>query len=159
MRLSIQGGLGLPEKDYYLRTGAKDETMRKQYVDARGEDAGAGGNSAGAGGRRMPKASWRSRRRWRRLRWAWPTCAIRRRSITCRPIATFEQTMPGVDFGAFQKAIHSPEVSEMNNANAGVLAGDDEGDCSGTDIETLKAYMRYHVLTTAAASRLPKTLR
>ena len=27
-----QGGLGLPEKDYYLRTGAKDETIRKQYV-------------------------------------------------------------------------------------------------------------------------------
>src|SRR5579859_4419216 len=27
-----QGGLGLPEKDYYLRTGAKDEELRKQYV-------------------------------------------------------------------------------------------------------------------------------
>ena len=27
-----QGGLGLPEKDYYLRTGAKDETLRQQYV-------------------------------------------------------------------------------------------------------------------------------
>src|SRR5580704_1188404 len=28
----IQGGLGMPEKDYYLRTGAKDETLREQYV-------------------------------------------------------------------------------------------------------------------------------
>jgi len=28
----IQGGLGLPEKDYYLRTGAKDVTIREQYV-------------------------------------------------------------------------------------------------------------------------------
>ncbi len=27
-----QDGLGLPEKDYYLRTGAKDETLRQQYV-------------------------------------------------------------------------------------------------------------------------------
>src|ERR1700689_3089094 len=27
-----QGGLGLPEKDYYLRTGKKDEEIRKQYV-------------------------------------------------------------------------------------------------------------------------------
>ncbi|MGC2820375.1 MAG: M13 family metallopeptidase N-terminal domain-containing protein, partial [Candidatus Sulfotelmatobacter sp.] len=27
-----QGGLGLPEKDYYLRTGQKDEEIRKQYV-------------------------------------------------------------------------------------------------------------------------------
>ena len=27
-----QGGLGLPEKDYYLRTGQKDEEIRKQYM-------------------------------------------------------------------------------------------------------------------------------
>src|SRR5271157_5262526 len=28
-----QGGLGLPEKDYYLRTGAEDEKLRQQYVE------------------------------------------------------------------------------------------------------------------------------
>src|SRR5207302_903001 len=26
-----QGGLGLPERDYYIRTGAKDQEIRKQY--------------------------------------------------------------------------------------------------------------------------------
>ena len=30
--VSSQGGLGMPEKDYYLRTGAKDEKLREQYV-------------------------------------------------------------------------------------------------------------------------------
>ena len=30
--VAAQNGLGLPEKDYYLRTGAKDEEIRKQYV-------------------------------------------------------------------------------------------------------------------------------
>ena len=29
----VQGGLGLPEKDYYLRTGAKDIEIRKQYEE------------------------------------------------------------------------------------------------------------------------------
>jgi endothelin-converting enzyme/putative endopeptidase len=29
---AAQGGLGLPEKDYYFRTGAKDEEIRRQYV-------------------------------------------------------------------------------------------------------------------------------
>jgi endothelin-converting enzyme/putative endopeptidase len=29
---AAQGGLGLPEKDYYFRTGAKDEQIRRQYV-------------------------------------------------------------------------------------------------------------------------------
>ena len=28
-----QGGLGLPERDYYTRTGAKDEEIRKQYLE------------------------------------------------------------------------------------------------------------------------------
>lgn len=28
-----QGGIGLPERDYYLRTGADDEKIRKQYVE------------------------------------------------------------------------------------------------------------------------------
>ena len=31
--LVSQGGLGLPEKDYYLRTGAKDIEIRKQYEE------------------------------------------------------------------------------------------------------------------------------
>jgi endothelin-converting enzyme/putative endopeptidase len=30
--VATQGGLGLPEKDYYFRTGAKDEEIRRQYV-------------------------------------------------------------------------------------------------------------------------------
>jgi len=30
--VASQSGIGLPEKDYYLRTGAKDEEIRKQYV-------------------------------------------------------------------------------------------------------------------------------
>ena len=28
-----QGGLGLPERDYYTRTGAKDQEIRKQYLE------------------------------------------------------------------------------------------------------------------------------
>ena len=31
-RQATQGGLGLPEKDYYLREGAKDKEIREQYV-------------------------------------------------------------------------------------------------------------------------------
>ena len=28
-----QAGIGMPEKDYYLRTGEKDIKLRQQYVD------------------------------------------------------------------------------------------------------------------------------
>src|ERR1700712_93519 len=30
--IAIQAGLGMPEKDYYLRTGEKDVKLREQYV-------------------------------------------------------------------------------------------------------------------------------
>jgi putative endopeptidase len=62
--------------------------------------------------------------------------------------------MPGMDFGAFQDAMHSPRVSEINNATPEffpVLMKE----IQATDLETLKAYMRYQVLTTSAG-RLPK---
>ena len=66
-----------------------------------------------------------------------------------QPIATFEATMPGVDFGAFQDAIHSPRVSELNNATPEFFPALMK-EIHATDLETLKAYMRYQVLTTSA---------
>ena len=45
-----QSGLGLPEKDYYLRTDAKSEELRKAVCRAHGEDAAAAGRFAGDGG-------------------------------------------------------------------------------------------------------------
>ncbi len=66
----IQGGLGLPEKDYYLRTGAKDVDDSRAVCGARGEDAGAGGKFAGAGGEGCEVHHGVRDGRWRRLRWA-----------------------------------------------------------------------------------------
>jgi endothelin-converting enzyme/putative endopeptidase len=71
-----------------------------------------------------------------------------------QPIATFEASLPGVDFGAFQDAMHSPRVSELNNSTPAffpVLVKQ----VDGADMETLKAYMKYQLLT-ASAGRLPK---
>ncbi len=44
-----QGGLGMPEKDYYLRTGRKGRGDAQGVRRARGEDAGACRGHAGAG--------------------------------------------------------------------------------------------------------------
>jgi len=71
-----------------------------------------------------------------------------------QPIATFEASMPGVDFGAFQDAIHSPRVSELNNATPAFFPALHK-EIKAADLETLKAYLRYHLLT-SVAGRLPK---
>ena len=111
----IQGGLGMPEKDYYLRTGAKDETLREQYVahvakmlelaGSSPEQAAKDAKNIMAFETELAKASM-------------GVVDLREPEKTyhLQPIATFEATIPGVDFGAFQDAIHSPRVSEMNNA-------------------------------------------
>ena len=148
-----QGGLGLPEKDYYLRTGEKDETLRKQYVahvtkmltlagtapaealkEANGIlafETALAKNSLGVVDLRDPEKIYH-----------------------LQPIGTFEKTIAGVNFAAFQEAIHSPKVTEINNQTP-LFFPAMLSEIRSTDLGTIKAYLRYHVLTTAA-SRLPK---
>ncbi|MGH9595468.1 MAG: M13 family peptidase, partial [Edaphobacter sp.] len=148
-----QGGLGLPEKDYYLRTGAKDVTLREQYVahiakmlelaGSTPEQAAKDAKNVLAFETELAKSSMSV------------TDMRRPENIYhLQPIATFEATIPDVNFGAFQDAIHSPRVTEINNATPEFLPAMIKASHTA-DMETLKAYMRYRVLTTFAA-RLPK---
>jgi len=148
-----QAGLGLPEKDYYLRTGAKDVQLRTEYVahvtkmlelaGTSPDDAKKDADAMMAMETALAKASM-----------SVTDMRDPEKTYHLQPIATFEGSLPGVDFGEFQSAIHSPRVSELNNATPdfipAVLA-----QLKTTDLGTLKAYMRYHVLT-AFAGRLPK---
>jgi endothelin-converting enzyme/putative endopeptidase len=110
-----QAGIGMPEKDYYLRTGEKDVKLREQYVahvakmltlagstpEQAKKDAAAimafetalAKGSLGVVDMRDPEKTYH-----------------------LQPIATFEAAIPGVNFPQFEKAVHSPLVSEINNA-------------------------------------------
>ena len=46
-----QGGLGLPDRDYYLQDDPKSVKLREEYVAHVQEDAGAGGRIAPRGRR------------------------------------------------------------------------------------------------------------
>jgi endothelin-converting enzyme/putative endopeptidase len=148
-----QAGLGLPERDYYLRTGEKDETVRKQYVEhvakmltLAGEPADQAQKDAAAimafetvlAKASMPVTDRRDPEKTYHL----------------QTLAVFHQTVPATAFSHFRKGINSPEITEINNANPeftkAMMAA-----LEATDIATLKAYMKYHLLTTSA-SRLPK---
>ena len=148
-----QGGLGLPERDYYLRTGAKDETIRTQYLAHVTKMLVLGGSS--------PQQALKDAKAMVAMETAlakgsMPVEAMRdpEKVYHLQSIATFEKSLPGVNFAAFERAMHSPEVTEINNSTPGyfpvVLT-----EIRTADISTLKAYMRYHVLT-SAAGRLPK---
>jgi endothelin-converting enzyme/putative endopeptidase len=147
-----QGGLGLPEKDYYLRTGAKDVTLREQYVAHVAkmlELAGSSPEQAAKDAKNimsfetdLAKASM-------------GVVDLREPEKTyhLQTIETFEATIPGMDFGVFQDAIHSPRVKELNNSTPDFLPAMMKAS-HAADMDTLKAYMRYQTLT-AFAGRLP----
>jgi putative endopeptidase len=149
----IQGGLGLPEKDYYLRTEPKDATTRQQYVAHVAKMLTLAGSS--------PQQALKDANAIMAFETGLAKASL---SVTdmrdpentyhLQPIAKFEESLPGVDFGAFQDAMHSPRVSELNNATPTffpVLLKE----VDAADLETLKAYMKYQLLTTSAG-RLPK---
>ena len=150
-----QGGLGLPEKDYYLRTGARDVEIRKQYVahvakmltlagepaEQAQKDADAiltfetelAKGSLGVVDMRDPEKTYH-----------------------LEPIATFESKLPGVNFAQFEQAVHAPAVTEINDSTPGyfpalVMAVRD------TDMRVLKAYMKVQLLHTFAGE-LPKQI-
>jgi len=148
-----QGGLGLPEKDYYLRTGAKDAELRDQYVahvakmlelaGSSHEKATKDAHAILAFETSLAKASM-------------GVTEMRdpEKTYHLQPIATFEATIPRFNFGEYQDSVHSPHVSELNNATPEFFPAMVK-EIHATDLDTLKAYMRYQLLTTSAG-RLPK---
>ena len=148
-----QGGLGLPEKDYYLRSGAKDEQIRKQYVDhvtkmltlsgEAPEQAGKDAAAILAFETQLAKASM-------------GVTEMRdpEKTYHLEPIATFESKLPGVNFSQFETAVHAPTVSEINDSTPEFFPGMMMA-VRNADMRVLKAYLRYHVLSTFSG-RLPK---
>ena len=147
-----QGGLGLPEKDYYLRTGAKDVTLREQYVAHVAKMLELGGSS--------PEQAAKDAKNIMAFETDLAKASMGvvdlrepEKTYHLQTMETFEATIPGVDFVAFQDAIHSPRVTELNNATPDFLPAMMKA-AHAADMDTLKAYMRYQTLT-AFAGRLP----
>jgi putative endopeptidase len=151
----IQGGLGMPERDYYLRTGEKDETLRKQYVAHVAKMLELAGSTP-AQADKDSHAIMAMETALAKASLDVTTMRDPEKIYHLQPIATFTASMPGVDFNAFEDTVHSPHVTEINNATPQYIPAMVQ-QIRDNSMETLKAYMRYHLLS-AAASKLPKAL-
>ncbi|ADV83073.1 M13 family metallopeptidase [Terriglobus saanensis] len=148
-----QGGLGMPEKDYYLRTGAKDVELRRQYVAHVGRMLILGGSSP----ERAAKDASGIMAMETALAKASLSVAEMREPENVyhlQPIAVFESKLAGMNFGQLKQAIHSPTITEINNKTPNFIPAL-VAVVRDTDIQVLKAYMRYHLLH-AFATQLPK---
>ena len=148
-----QGGLGLPEKDYYLRTGAKDEELRKQYVQhvtntlkllgEAPEVASQHATAIMAFEIALAKVSMGN---------------VERRDpdkvYHLESVEKFAADTPNLRVADFLKEAGTPPVTELNVSNPEFFKGFNQL-LASTDMDTLKSYMRVHLID-SVAGRLPK---
>ena len=111
---AAQGGIGLPEKDYYLRAGPKDVEIRAQYVSHIAKMLTLAGSS--------PEQAQKDAGAILQLETALAKGSLGvtemrdpEKIYHLEPIANFEAKLPGVNFNQYEQEIHSPSIPEVNN--------------------------------------------
>ncbi len=148
-----QGGLGLPEKDYYLRTDAKSVTLRQQYTQHMAnmlhlygqpaDEAMKNAQAVLALETSMAKASMG---------------VVERRDpykvYHIETLTSLASTDPILDWSAMIRDTGAPTIETLNVANPAYFQALN-GIIEQTDMATLRNYLRVHLLD-SFASRLPK---
>jgi len=157
-----QGGLGLPERDYYTRTGDKDKQIRDQYVEhltnilsfagETPQQALVDAKNILAFETKLAEASMTNTERRD------PEAIYHPMTLTA-----FEASMPGVAFAPFLEAVHSPATLAGPLGPGSLIVANPKffpamvAAITATDIQTLRAYLRYQLISTFASS-LPKRI-
>jgi putative endopeptidase len=151
-----QGGLGLPEKDYYLRTGDKDEEIRKQYVQHitnMMKLLGASEAQAASDAQAIMK-----------LETALAKVSL---DITSQrdphniyhmmPNSGLQALTPVFNWEHFYPPSGSPGFNEINVAEPEFFKGMNQV-IAETDLATIKAYLRWQLVESVPGTILPKAL-
>ena len=151
-----QGGLGLPERDYYFRTGAADEKIRKEYVEHIANTLKLIGESeadAQADARNIFQ-----------LETALAKVSM---DITARrdpknvyhlmAVSDLQKLTPTLDWIKLLSAAEFPGITEINVANPEFFKGLNTV-IQTTDMATIKAYLRWQLIASTSSIALPKPL-
>lgn len=148
-----QSGLGLPEKDYYLRTDAKSVELRKQYVAHMANMLKLLGDT--------PETAATEAQKVMDLETSLAKASqgvVERRDPAniyhMTALDTFASTVPAIDAKKYIELLGSPEVTNLNVVSPGFFPALNKT-IDDTDLETIKAYLRVH-LADSFAMRLPK---
>jgi putative endopeptidase len=151
-----QGGLGLPERDYYFRKGAKDEEIRKEYVQHIANMLKLIGESESQAQSDSQKI----------LQFETALANVSM-DVTSRrdpkniyhlmPVSELQKLAPGIDWPKMLSEAKFPSISEINVANPDFFKGLN-GLLDSTDLTTLKAYLRWQLVASTDPLVLPKAL-
>jgi putative endopeptidase len=151
-----QGGLGLPERDYYFRTGDAASKTRAQYVQHIANMFKLTGESE--------KKAVSDAQAIMDLETALAKVSM---DITSRrnpnkvyhlmPVSDLAALAPGVAWDRFLHASGAPKISELNVANPDFVKGMNSL-LASTDLETIKTYLRWQLILSTPGDVLPKAL-
>ena len=151
-----QGGMGLPEKDYYFRTGAKDEEIRKQYVQHVTNILKLLGSSE--------KQAASDAAAIMKLETALAKVSLDVTSqrdphnvYHMKPVKDLQAVTPLFNWDRFYSTTGSPAFKEINVAEPGFFTGMNQV-IAETDLPTIKAYLRWQLVASLGGLILPKAL-
>ena len=143
-----QGGLGLPDRDYYFRTDDKSKLLREQYVahvTKMLELAGDAPETAAAEAQavmRIETALAGGSKKRAELRD--PVANYHK-----MPVAEAQKLTPNFDWAAYLKAVGAGNVTEMDVGQPEFFQNLDL-QLAVTAVEDWQAYLRWHLLSSAA---------
>jgi putative endopeptidase len=151
-----QGGLGLPEKDYYLRAGEKDEEIRRQYEQHIANMLKLLGTSE--------RQAARDAQAIMKLETALAKVSL---DVTSQrdphniyhmmPNSGLQALTPAVNWEKFYPATGSPQFKEINVAEPDFFKGLNQV-IAETDLATIKIYLRWQLVQSLPGTVLPKAL-
>ena len=151
-----QGGLGLPERDYYLRTGDAAEKTRQQYVQHVAAMLKLLGES--------DSASTSDAQKIMQLETALAKVSM---DITSQrdpknvyhlmSVADLTALAPDIAWPSFFTDTGAPPVSELNVTNPDFFKGL-HALLQSTDLDTIKTYIRWQLINGVPSVVLPKAL-
>jgi endothelin-converting enzyme/putative endopeptidase len=151
-----QGGLGLPERDYYFRTGDAAEKTRKDYVahvakmlqfmGEPADKAAADAQKIMALETALGKVSMDITSRRDPNNVYHPMTALKLAELT-----------PEIDWPKFFAATGEPGIADLNVANPDFFKGL-ETVFETTDLDTIKTYLRWQLINSIPSYALPKNM-
>ena len=149
-----QGGLGLPERDYYLRTGDAADKTRKQYVEHVAAMLKLLGEPEAAAASNAQKIM--------QLETALAKVSM---DITSQrdphkvyhpmPVSQLSTLAPDIDWPAFFSATGAPPIADLNVGNPDFFKGLHDL-LQSTGLDTIKTYLRWQLIDGTPAYALPK---
>ena len=149
-----QGGLGLPEKDYYLRTGAADEKLRQEYVQHIANTF-----------KLLGKPESEAEEDAKKVMDVETALAKVSLDVTSQrdpnkiyhmmSVADFEKLIPAINWNRFLSDIGTPPVTELNVTYPPFFKGLNEL-LDSTSLDTIKLYLQWQLINQTPSTALPE---